>query len=83
MRMDLKRIISLVVGGVATLATMVGCMAVLLFGRDYQAHERIIVGSIALAPVALISAMAGYAVWWAVMFLMSLFVPDNTPEAKP
>lgn len=77
MGMDLKRIISLVLGGAATLATMAGCLAMLLFGRDYQAHERLIVGSIALAPVALISAMAGYAVWWAVMLLISLFSPDN------
>ncbi len=78
--MNGRRIVSLVFGGAATLATMVAALGLLVFGGLYQGGERLIIVSIALAPVVLVSAMVGYGVWWAVLFLLSLFLPDPGQE---
>ncbi|MEW6349861.1 MAG: hypothetical protein AB1646_12415 [Thermodesulfobacteriota bacterium] len=78
--MNLRRTISLVFGGAATLATMVAALGLLAFGGLYQDSDRLIIVSIALAPVVLVSVMVGYCVWWAVMVLLSLFLPDPGRE---
>ncbi len=78
--MSPRRIISLVFGGAATLATMVVALWLLVYGGLYQGGERIIFVSIALAPVVLASVMVGYGVWWGVLFLLTLFLPDPEHE---
>jgi hypothetical protein len=81
--MDRRRIISLVFGGVATLVTLVVALAMLVYRGYYHDHERIFIVSVALGPVAMVSVMVGYGVWWAVMFLMSLLGPTTAPKEKP
>lgn len=70
------------VGAAVTLAVFAGAMGLLLFGGYFAEKEVLIFTSIALAPVALISVMAGYAAWWLVLFLLALFLPDRDEDVR-
>lgn len=72
-----RAIVALTAGAVTTVVVFVVAMALLIFGGYFAAHERLIYVSIALAPVLMISVMAGYAVWWLVLFLLTLFLPTE------
>jgi len=50
---------------------------VLVFGGYFAGSELLIFASIALAPVAMCAVMAGYAVWWLVLFLLTLAGRDR------
>ena len=71
-----RQIIALAAGGITTVIAFVAVMALLIFGGYYAGNELLFFVSIALAPVLMIAVMVGYAVWWLVMFLLSLFLPD-------
>lgn len=66
------------VGAAVTLAVLVGAMGLIIFGGHFAEKEVLLFASLALAPVALISVMAGYAVWWLILFLLALFFPDGS-----
>ena len=74
-----RRIIALTAGAVTTVVAFILAMALLLFGGSFAGHERLILVSIALAPVAMFAVMVGYAVWWLVLFILSLFLPAIKP----
>jgi hypothetical protein len=74
-----RRIIALTVGAVTTGVAFISGMALLYFGGPFAGHERLIFVSIALGPVAMFAAMVWYAVWWLVLFILSLFLPAIKP----
>lgn len=71
-----RQIIALAAGAITTVIAFVVAMALLIFGGYYTGNELLVFVSIALAPVLMVAVMVGYAVWWLVMFLLSLFLPD-------
>lgn len=76
-----RRIIALSAGGVTTIAVFVTAMALLFFGEYVAAHERLFYTFMALGPVAMLSVMVGYAVWWLVLFILTLILPSQkSPE---
>jgi len=74
--MTRRQIIALTAGGITTVTAFVAAMLLLIFGGYYAGNELLVFVSIALAPVLMVAVMVGYAVWWLVMFLLSLFLPD-------
>jgi len=70
--MKMRRNIALFAGAVTALAVFSLAMWVLVFGGYFAGSELLIFASIALAPVAMCAVMAGYAVWWLVLFLLTL-----------
>jgi NADH:ubiquinone oxidoreductase subunit 6 (subunit J) len=81
--MERRRAIALFVGGIATLTVFVVTMWLLAFGGLFPGKDRLIVLSVALGPVAMLSVMMGYAVWWLVMFLLTLISSDENTSYKP
>ena len=71
-----RQIIALAAGAITTVIAFVVAMALLILGGYYTGNELLVFVSIALAPVLMVAVMVGYAVWWLVMFLLSLFLPD-------
>jgi uncharacterized membrane protein len=71
-----RQIIALAAGAVTTVASFVAAMALLIFGGYYSGSELIVYVSMALGPVAMFAVIVGYAVWWLVMFVLSLVLPD-------
>jgi uncharacterized membrane protein len=54
-------------------------MGLLIFGGYFAERHVIVYASIALGPVAAVSVMVGYAVWWLVLFFLSLISSDQRP----
>jgi predicted secreted protein len=44
----------------------------MIFGDVFAEKERFVMVFVALGPLAMCSAMVGYAVWWLVMFVLAL-----------
>lgn len=80
--MTRTQIIALTAGAITTLIVFVAAMWLLVFGGLFPEKHRLIFVSIALGPVAMISVMVGYAVWWLVMFVLSLFSPAGQSSGK-
>lgn len=72
-----RRIIALTAGAVVTIITFVVIMGLLIFGGIIAEDRVILYASFALGPVAMFSVMLGYAVWWMILFLLSLFLPEE------
>jgi hypothetical protein len=72
-----RQIIALAAGTITMVVAFVAAMALLIFGGYHSGNDLIVFVSICLAPVLLVAVMAGYAVWWLVMFLLSLISPDH------
>jgi hypothetical protein len=81
--MSWTRTIALIAGGVTTLAVFALAMVLLIFGGYFSRQEILVHVSIALGPVAVVSVMVGYAVWWLVVFLISLFASEAGPPDNP
>jgi hypothetical protein len=73
-----RRIIALTAGAVVTVITFIVIMGLLIFGGIIAEDRIILCASFALGPVAMFSVMLGYAVWWMILFLLSLFLPEET-----
>jgi len=67
--------IALIAAAVTAVVTFCVAMWLLIFGGIFAEKERLVFVSIALGPVAMFAVMAGYAVWWLVMFVLSLVLP--------
>ncbi len=72
-----RHIIALTAGAITTVAVFIAAMVLLAFGGYFAEHEILIYISIALGPVAMVSVMAGYAVWWLVLFVATLLLPNR------
>jgi len=81
--MTRTRTIALIAGGIVTIAVFVLAMWLMIFGGYFAEKEVLFHVSIALGPVAVVSVMAGYAVWWLVVFVMSLFAPESGSPDNP
>jgi hypothetical protein len=75
--MTTRRIVALSAGAVTALVVFVAGMAFLYFGEVFEASHRLVFASIALSPVAMFAVMLGYAVWWLVLFLLTLALPGE------
>ena len=78
--MTTRRIIALSAGAITTLVSFTAGMAILYFGEVFEASHRLIFASIAISPVAMFAVMLGYAVWWLVLFLLTLALPGEDPQ---
>jgi hypothetical protein len=67
---------------VVTFAVFALCMFLLIFGDYFAGRDRLVLVSIALGPVAMVSVMVGYAVWWAVLFLLTLLLPEEQRDRQ-
>jgi uncharacterized BrkB/YihY/UPF0761 family membrane protein len=81
--MTRTRMIGLAAGAVVTLAVFVLAMAALIFGDYFAEKELLIYVSLSLGPVAMVSVMIGYAVWWLVVFFLTLVLPNRNPDDTP
>ncbi len=82
--MNQRRTIALACGAVVTMAVFAVAMGLLCFGAILPDEDRIILVSIALGPVAMISVMIGYGVWWGVLFLLTLFQrQEDSKDIRP
>jgi hypothetical protein len=77
LHMPKRQIIALAAGAVATLTVFIAAMTLLIYSEYVSSAERLFFVSIALAPVAMVSVMVGYAVWWFVLFVLSLVLPSR------
>ncbi|MGB6066037.1 MAG: hypothetical protein WBG50_14650 [Desulfomonilaceae bacterium] len=77
--MNTRQIIALAAGATIMIVAFIAAMVLLIFGGFYPDNELLVFVSIAIAPVAMFAVMAGYAVWWLVMFLLTLILPDYSP----
>ncbi len=76
--------IALLCGGIVTAGVFLGAFVLLLSGDSVAQWNKLFYASIALAPVAMVAVMMGYAVWWLAMFLLTLFsVGSGRPEKEP
>jgi hypothetical protein len=73
--MTTRRIIALSAGTITALVAFAAGMAILFFGEVFEVSHRLIFASIALSPVAMFAVMLGYAVWWLVLFVLTLALP--------
>jgi hypothetical protein len=80
--MSTRRWIALIAGAVVTFVVFALCMVLLIFGDYFAERDRVVLVSIALGPVAMISVMVGYAVWWGVLFILTLLLPEEQREQK-
>ena len=84
--MTTRAIVALAAGAVTTIVAFTAAMLLLIFGGYFADHELLVCVSIALGPIAMLAVMVGYAVWWMVLFLLSLVLSterppqDRTPE---
>lgn len=81
--MTITQTIALVAAAVTAIVTFCVAMWLLIFGGVFAEKERLVFVSIALGPVAMFAVMAGYAVWWLVMFVLSLVLPREESAQRP
>jgi len=71
--------VALAAGAVTAIAAFTAAMLLLTFGGYFADHERLVCVSIAIGPVAMLAVMIGYAVWWMVLFILSLVLTSERP----
>ena len=76
--MTKRRTTALVIAAVVTFGVLSFGMIMIGSGEYATSGDTIIAVSIALAPVAMISVMVGYAAWWTVLLVLSLFSREDT-----
>ncbi|MBM4326185.1 MAG: hypothetical protein FJ118_03385 [Deltaproteobacteria bacterium] len=67
---------ALITGAAVTVTAFTAAMALLIHGEIFPERDWLVMVSIALGPIAMLSVMVGYSVWWLVLFLLSLFSAD-------
>jgi len=77
-----RRIIATVAGAIATVLSFAAGMALLIFGNVVSSAHLLVSISVALAPLILCAFMVGYAVWWLVLFVLTLVLPDQGGPEK-
>jgi hypothetical protein len=74
--MSRNKIISIVVGAIVAIATFVALLWLMIFGDMIPKSDLIFMVSLAISPLAVISVIAGFLVWWVCLFLLSLLWND-------
>ncbi|MBI5569863.1 MAG: hypothetical protein HY914_07960 [Desulfomonile tiedjei] len=76
-----RRIIATAAGALATVVSFSAGLALLIFGNVISSAHLLVTISVALAPLILCAFMVGYAVWWLVLFILTLVLPEQgSPE---
>lgn len=75
--MNRGRVIALTAGAVVAVAVLCAGLGMLYFGEVFPEKDRLILVSIAFAPLVMVAAMVGFGVWWGVVFLFALFSPAD------
>ncbi|MBI5249263.1 MAG: hypothetical protein HY912_07195 [Desulfomonile tiedjei] len=73
-----RRTLAMIFGAITTLVVFAGAMWLALFGGLVGTDHIILFVSIALGPIAAVAVIAGYLVWWLVLFLLTLVLPSST-----
>ena len=60
------------------MAVFVGALWLAMFGGFVRTDDIILFVSIALGPITAVAVIAGYLVWWMVLFLLTLVLPKTT-----
>jgi hypothetical protein len=81
--MTRTRLAGLIAGAIVTIAVFSGLLYLMLYGGFVESNHIMLFVSIALGPVAAVSVIAGYLVWWLVLFLLTLLNPDSTGRSDP
>jgi hypothetical protein len=68
----------LIFGAITTFAIFAGAMWLAIFGGLVATEHTMLFISIALGPIAAVAVIAGYLVWWLVLFLLTLILPRAT-----
>ncbi len=74
--------LALIFGAITTLSVFAGAIWLALFGGMVETDHTILFLSIALGPIAAVAVIAGYLVWWMVVFLITLVRPAPTDRPK-
>ena len=80
--MTRTQIIALAAGGATALLVLGAALWLMIFGGVLPEKDRFIMVFVALAPLAMCSVMIGYAVWWLVLFLLTLFGADQHDQNR-
>jgi hypothetical protein len=75
--MNSRRAIALFCGGTVSTAILIAGAVLFVFHGGLENSDSIMLGAVALGPALMFSAMAGYAVWWGVLFLLTLVLPQE------
>lgn len=78
--MTRNRIIAMSSGGIITVATFVAGLWLMIYGNMFPDSDLIFLVSMALSPLAVVSVIAGFLVWWIFLFLLTLIWNDSPPE---
>jgi len=78
--MTRTQIIALTAGALTALVVLGTALWLMIFGDVFPEKERLVMVFVALGPLAMCSVMAGYAVWWLVMFLLTLLGLHQTRQ---
>lgn len=81
--MTRTRLAGLIVGAIVTIAVFWGLLYLMLYGGFVESNHIMLFVSISLGPVATVSVIVGYLVWWLVVFLLTLLNPDSTGRSDP
>lgn len=78
--MTRNRIIAMSSGGIITVATFVAGLWLMIYGNMFPDSDLIFLVSMAISPLAVVSVIAGFLVWWIFLFLLTLIWNDSPPE---
>lgn len=70
--MTRTQVIALTAGALTALLVLGTALWLMIFGDVFPEKERLVMVFVALGPLAMCSVMVGYAVWWLVMFMLTL-----------
>jgi hypothetical protein len=78
--MTRNRIIAISSGGIITVATFVAGLWLMIYGNMFPDSDLIFLVSMAISPLAVVSVIAGFLVWWIFLFLLTLIWNDSPTE---
>lgn len=69
-------------GSIATVSTFIAGLWLIIYGAMLPDSDIIFAVSLAISPLAVISVVAGFLVWWIFLFLLTLIWDDSQKEKK-
>lgn len=78
--MTRTQIVALTAGALTALLVLGAALWLMIFGDVFPEKERLVMVFVALGPLAMCAVMAGYALWWLVMFMLTLLGLHQTRQ---
>jgi hypothetical protein len=75
--MSRKWIVAVIFGIITTTAVLAGGIWALISRPGLTGGQILFHVSVAFAPLAMVSVMVGFGVWWMIMFLLTLFSSEQ------